>query len=703
MKLKLLFCVNFLFFNLLAYNAFGQVRVVFSKPDTIINISKYIEYLEDPRHILTIDQVSKSTKFQKSKLEVANLGLTTSNFWVRICIQNETSDSILTFELAEPSLDLVEFYQTNYSHLYYPTIISQSRKFKDRKYSDPNFLFDVILSKHQFKTFYFKIASNKQIQLPLFIGNQIQTTNLSKNRDFLVGVYIGIMLIMIFYNLFLYFSVKDKIYLYHVTYISFILLVQASVLGYTFKWLWPASPWMALHSMFLFPIFVGMAFIEFSKVFLSMRINMPKLWMGTFLVQFSYTIALVADLSGHPLFSYKLIEITAGFISFYMLLSASIIVPKYRPAKFYLLAWSVFLVGVIIFVLKDFEILPYNNITVHTMQVGSALESLLLSFALADRINILKREKEDILKAQTETLKIKVAEATMELNTKNRELDIAYKDLQDAQADLLQQEKMVSLGNMAAGIAHEINNPIHIANQSLDIIETSKKLYLVYINQLESIEHTNKPIKEQFDKLKAYKTEIEFDEIDEDINKAIARARNGIDRAENITKELKNLSKIDNVGWVLTDINRDLQSILELLGSLADSIQIVSLLGNIPMIVCNAQKFNELYQNVFINAIEAVKEKKEVNFMGRIEIRTFVFLQSIIISFEDNGVGMSSETLKSAFNPFFTTKGAQRKGLGLANVYRTLAHHNGKVELNSKLGIGTKLELIIPIHDAKKV
>ena len=155
----------------------------------------------------------------------------------------------------------------------------------------------------------------------------------------------------------------------------------------------------------------------------------------------------------------------------------------YQPAKFYVVAWSFLLVGVVIFILKDFDLIPYNFFTVKSMQIGSAVEALLLSMALANRINLLKKEKEEaqlqtlrsleenkkLITEQNILLEKKVEERTHELKEANKHLLTAIQNLEETQTQLIQQEKMASLGELTAGIAHEIQNPLNFVNNFSEV------------------------------------------------------------------------------------------------------------------------------------------------------------------------------------------------------------------------------------------
>ncbi len=693
---------------------FGQVNVAqFNDSDGMLRLGKSLYILEDKTNTMSARDAAVSKDFLKNESDVPNLGVSPSTFWIKFQVRNNSATPSLLLELAYPIIDEVELFDiTDTTGMVSLGAMGDGRNYSDRNFDHQNCIYEIEIPKNDSRLYLMKIKAGEQILLPLSVGTYKAVFKSTLNLDIVWGIYFGIIIVMLFYNLFIYFSVKDKVYLLYVIYIVLVGLTQGSLSGYTFRYLWPNSPWLANQSAIFFPAIVGIVLAVFLTTFMNTRKFAPKLHKGFYVTNILFIAAIFIGIAGQYNLGQTLIQPFAMLFSLYALFVAADISRKgYRPAKFFLLAWSIFLGGICLFVLKDFGILPYNNFTIYTMPLGSAIEVVMLSFALADRINTLEKEKkeaqkmelkertekQEILEKQTETLKIKVAEATHELQDKNIELEGAYKELQEAQAELLQQEKMVSLGQMAAGVAHEINNPIHITNQAIDIIEASQDLYQEYIDKLEKTLSEATHIGKELKELQDFKKEMEFDEISLDIKNAIKRAKNGIERTATITKELKAFSKIDSEGLVKTNINNDLNAMLDMLQSQIGGITVKRSYGNLPLVKCHSQKLNQLYQSIFTNAIEAIRAKGGAEADGLIEIRTRLFEGHVVISFADNGAGMSEEIKQKAFNPFFTTKGAQRKGLGLANAYRAMNEHDGKIGINSEPGKGTTIELILPV------
>ncbi|MFT4667149.1 MAG: sensor histidine kinase YesM [Ulvibacter sp.] len=376
------------------YLSFATNPIVFSDNSKILSIGRAVGILEDPTNRFSVQEVMASDQFKLNIQNVPNLGVSNSSFWIQFQIKNLSNDDALLIELAQPTMDEVTLYSILPNGKNTSITMGEHLPFSIRKYKEPNYLFDLKIPKNEVRAYLMKVSSKEQMMLPLSIGTSRPIFDKIKYKDIFSGIYIGLMVTMIFYNLFLYFSLRDKNYLYYVVYVATVLFAQTTIQGYPFQLLWPNATWMQINCLFLFPCLSGIAFIEFSKNFLQMKKRTPRLWKGTYIIHASYMVCLFAALFGFYIFSFNLINISAGFVSAYMLITAAIIAKKFRPARFYLIAWSVFLMGIIIYVLKDFGVVPYNNFTRYTMQIGSAFETILLSFALADRINILRREKE---------------------------------------------------------------------------------------------------------------------------------------------------------------------------------------------------------------------------------------------------------------------------------------------------------------------
>jgi hypothetical protein len=194
--------------------------------------------------------------------------------------------------------------------------------------------------------------------------------------------------------------VKDKIYLVYVLHTLLVWLAQGSILGFTQVLIWPEWDWMNTRSIVIFSSLVSIVGIWFLRIFLLTDKLIPRLDKGFFIIYLVYAFILLSAFFVSTTLSYQVILVTQSIVVLYVLFVASMVLKLgFRPARYYLVAWSIFMIGIFLFVFSEMGIIPTNNLTAYIMPVGSALEVVLLSFALATTLkNILKFIEEYFLK-----------------------------------------------------------------------------------------------------------------------------------------------------------------------------------------------------------------------------------------------------------------------------------------------------------------
>lgn len=681
--------------------------------DQILSVTTGLEILQDPGHNLSIDSVANSRDFKLDSERTPNLQVSSSVWWVRLKIRNETDQNRLLLKLSYPELDSLDYYEPNANGTYHVVRSGQSLPFYQRQHLSTDYLFTVNLAPQSEETVYLRIANTAGILLPLSIGSVAQMNDFDKFKDVFWGMYIGLMLAMLLYNCFVYITTKDSSYLYYIAYVLAVILTQTNLSGYTFQFLWPGSAWLGKYSAFLTPAFVGLTSIEFMRHFLKTKMYVPKA-DKIFIVFISlYVLATALCLLGIFNVSWQMMNITASSVSIYMLVIAAVISRKgYRPAVFFLISWIVFLIGVFIFVFVNTNILPYNNFTVNTMPVGSAMEVLLLSFALADRINILKKEKEAsqaqtilavqenerIVREQNVILEVQVNERTHELKLSNDDLNKALTTLKEAQTQLVESEKMASLGQLTAGIAHEINNPINFVTSNVKPLDRDVRMLLSAIDVLEKIAAEDVPIAAKQKKIEEYKQELDYDYLTMEINQLLKGISDGASRTAEIVKGLRIFSRLDEDTLKKADVNEGLDSTLVITNNLLGTIKLEKSYANLPLIDCYPGKLNQVFLNIISNAIYAIKKKFNGQIGGALLISTSFDEEHAYIKIRDNGTGMDANTKKRLFEPFFTTKDVgEGTGLGMSISFNTINKHNGHIHVNSEMGVGTEFIIELPL------
>jgi two-component system NtrC family sensor kinase len=685
---------------------------IFSDTSKTLDIVKSTKVLTDVSGTETFQKVLLSTQFKKLSQKVANLGVSQNSHWLKFRIKNITDIESLILEIDNSIIDELDLYTLLPNGEFLVEKIGENKRVNERKFNDHNFIFNVNIPKNQTRDFYIKVKSGDIIVVPIYLRTQKTFFESHLEKELIFGIYTGIILVMFFYNLFLYFTIRDKNYLYYVAYIFSVGGTQIVLQGFSYKYLWPNSPWFANQSLILFAALSGISIVLFLRYFLQLKKHTPILNRGVDIIIIGYLIAVPLRILGYYNISYNIVDLLAGVICFYSLAVAIIISIKgYRPAKFFLLAWSIFIIGMLSFVFRNFGLLPYNYFTNYSMPFGNAIEVILLSFALADRINILKKEKEEsqvealqalkenerIIKEQNVILDTKVTERTAELETSNQELSVTLKNLKETQSKLVDAEKMASLGQLTAGIAHEINNPINFVSSSVKPLKRDIADILSILDKYDELSKEGN-IDQKIKEVNALKKDLDIDYLREEINTLLVGIDDGANRTAEIVKGLRNFSRMDESDLKMSDIHEGINSSLVLLNStLGGRIEILKDYGSIPAIECYAGKLNQVFMNILTNATQAISSNKEANGKGTINIKTSEKGEDIVISIKDSGMGMPEEVKNKIFEPFFTTKDVgEGTGLGLSIVFSIIEAHKGQIVVESEKSKGTEFIITLP-------
>ncbi len=299
-----------------------------------------------------------------------------------------------------------------------------------------------------------------------------------------------------------------------------------------------------------------------------------------------------------------------------------------------------------------------------------------------------------LLDAQNDELK----KMNSELTRANKELEEANKEIKMAHAKLLQQEKMASIGMLAAGVAHEINNPIGYIHSNMgtlvkyvDKISQMFKAYEEVLSEMpaSSDEHC-RMVREELEKKRE---ELRIPYVIEDLANLARESSEGTVRVKKIVADLKNFSHADDNKETEADVNELLETTLNIVwNELKYKTEVVKNYGELPLIRCYPMQLNQVFMNLLINAAQAIEEQ------GKIIITTRLDGENVTVSIADNGCGISEENIKRIFDPFFTTKPlGEGTGLGLSVVYDIIQRHRGKIDIKSEVGAGTEFTLSMPI------
>ena len=283
-------------------------------------------------------------------------------------------------------------------------------------------------------------------------------------------------------------------------------------------------------------------------------------------------------------------------------------------------------------------------------------------------------------------------ERSMEYSS--QELFQANVDMRETQNQLIQSEKLASIGQLAAGVAHEINNPLGFISNNVEMLQRYLADYGKVLNMLEGLKKSigqgdiekARSVVSQMDQ---FEREIDLDYIINDVDKLLLNTQRGIERVQKIVMDLRTFAREGNDVIESAKIEEIIDSILSIVHSeLKYKAELKKDYGDTPLIPCRAQRLGQVFINLLINAVQAIEEN------GIIEIKTYQLNGHVCIDVKDTGKGIAPENLRKIFDPFFTTKPVgQGTGLGLSVSYEIVKKHGGEI----KVGEGTAFIVMLPV------
>jgi len=259
--------------------------------------------------------------------------------------------------------------------------------------------------------------------------------------------------------------------------------------------------------------------------------------------------------------------------------------------------------------------------------------------------------------------------------------------LEEAQNQLLQSEKLASIGQLAAGVAHEINNPVGFVNSNFGALERYVDSLFSLIDAYGSVEHAAEA--------PAIRQRIDYEFLKEDIAALFKESRDGLERVKRIVQDLRDFSRVDSsLEWQQTNLHTCLDTTLSVAtNEIKHKADVVKLYGDIPEIQCLPSQLNQVFLNLMVNAAQAIAQH------GTLTLATGAEADWVWVAISDTGSGIAPEHQKRIFDPFFTTKPVGKgTGLGLSVSYNIVAKHNGRIEVESELGKGTTFRIWLPVR-----
>ncbi len=649
--------------------------------------------LRDESCSLGIAEVSGpalADRFIRGSGNTPNFGLDNSCIWLRFTLtdlnrQDRTGGWLL--EVGYPLLDQVELYlpeKGNSSDGFLVKRSGDSLPFRIREYRHRNFVFNLPLVRGETETFYLRVRTESAAIVPLTLWTVRGFLRHEHLDQLALGLYYGVILVMILYNLFIFLSLRDRAYLCYVLYIFCFLLFQAGLNGLSYEFLWPQCPWLngKMQHVSLFASLAGA--LLFSMVFLGVRGRYPRinrLFQGLLtasllmmLLSFFVSYGAVMRL-GVPLAIVSLITMLAtGVLSW---------LRKYKPARFYLVAWSVFLVAQVVSALnRGYGLFPSTFVILYCGQIGSALEVVLLSLALADRINVEREEKR-----QAQERAIQALRTADELNDKlveyNRNLEKTVegrtRELTLANEKLMEMDQLKS--DFLASVSHELRTPLtSIVGFASIIRERLANGILPRIPKDDSGGVKN------------------LEKIDTHLRIITSEG----ERLTGMINDILDFSKLESgeVEWGMRE-----NSVAGLLEASMDStmplfkeksLEMVSTVEpDLPNVVCDKDRMVQVLINLMGNAAKFTDQ-------GRVTCSARREGDEVVITVRDTGPGIPLDDLDNIFDKFKqvgdTMTGKPRgSGLGLPICKHIVTRHGGRIRVESQKGRGSAFHVSLPI------
>ncbi len=690
--IRLIFLFSVVILNLISVRIHADDAIRLIEPAQLLLIGKQISYLEDANGELGIRDILKSEnqqRFIRHDKNVFNRPGTPSSFWFKITAQNHSGEDAW-LEVGSNYAWYIDFYTPDSLGQYNEVIEMGTMRPDDSKLYDVNF-FWLPLNKANdkiSKIYYLRVVSGLTFELPLQIGT---IRSLSKNKDindFLTAGFLGILIIMLLYNAFIYLSTKDHIYFFYLGYLLFMAVSMPYANGYPFieklNFLFFNKEWwnnyfVVWHSPVYF--FIG----TFCIRYLNLAQNAPKIRR---LIQLEILI-ISGVFPVLNLLGVKFVDLVNPLQVFILLLYLTCLITGYyitfkgiKQAYFYVIAWSFMIALMFVFfgVINGF--LPYNPFTRNALYFGVAIEVWLFSLALGDRLNVLQTEKNQIkaenlkiIKNQNEVLESKVRNRTQELEAANEELIQSNEELMLTTEQLdAQGQRLTELNHtkdrLFAIISHDLRSPINSLKGLMSLMWGQNISTEEFFKFSKSIKHG--------------------------IEHAHFMLNNLLDWSNSQFHGMKtNPQHIELVGMALEN-----QLLLQEL-SQNKNIRIIIDIENDIKVYADVDHVNLVIRNLLSNALKFTEAGGEVRLSATCK-DTYCE-----ISVADTGIGMSVQLLENLFNKQSSnshtgTDGEKGVGLGLILCKDFVEKNGGKIWVESKEGEGTTFYFTLPLTATKQ-
>lgn len=629
-------------------NAKSSQQLVLDSSTIKTDIYDDLYVLYDDEQTLTIDDVS-SPNFENEFIHydriIQKTGYHNSIRWLRFEVANNTEHSDWILEFAFSLIYVIDLYTVDENGITHIQTTGSNFPFHNREIKNRYFALNLEVEPQDSQTYYVAVNGGGDLYPPIRIWDETSFLEKTQVEFSLLGLFYGMILVMIMYNFFLFFALRIKSYLYYVIAITFTLIGNLSADGLAYQYLWPNAPIWNAHASVFWVTITCIFILIFTHNFLDSDIYVPKFkWYVYGLISLN-TLVLIILVFSRNLATNLMTIVT--LLTFLVVLTVGFISLKRgaRQARFFVVGWVIFLVGVSITILERIAIIPYSTFTEYAGQITLAFEVMLLSFALADKINLMRIEKSQAKQEALESQK-----TVMESLQKADEL----KD------------------DFLAVTSHELKTPLYgmigIAESLRDGI--TGKVSPTMRDQLEII---------------------------------IASG----DRLTHLVNDILDLTKLKNDSLTVELKPVHLHGLVTAIFTICQPLikdKKVNLINNIPesltAILADSNRLQQIFYNLIGNAIKYTDK-------GEVSISVKEIGDKVKIFVTDTGHGIPKRLQKQIFKPFIQGEAAISRrdsgtGIGLNITSELINLHGGTIEVNSTLGKGTTFCFSLPISSEVK-
>ncbi len=657
-------------------------------------LSPHLTFLADPEGRLGLDEVlERSAQFAASPQRIPNFGITATTYWVKLTISNGAAENHWLLEHADVMYQYLDLWIIRDGVVLDHKQGGSMRPRSADTVRTRGHVFALSLPPGSETDLYLRAETGYVQFFPLRLWTAVSMKEHSTFESMLHGTYIGVALAMMLYNLFVYVASREKSYLTYIGYMIAMFVIQCYLNGFFFM-LFPDSDPSLDNRIFMAGYeLAGVFAAAFTYHFLRLT-KIEKAVIGFFIL-WSCMMCLTRVLGDHHHWS-QVLQVYVGCISPVLLvIGIRKALTGDVPSRFYVVGFGWYLMSIGVFTLTTLNVLPFGSLTYYSVSIGCTLEAVLLSLALAQRVEQVKKESERLAAAQLRAQNA-LLEAQAEASRAREEALLhEQKALEQRQIalehekQLMEKEKFANLGVLSAGIAHEINNPNNFMRVSAQTAESRLRTLQTFTHDLMGDE-PDQDIAAAFDG--------HFSGIDSQLRLILE----GSDRISGIVNSMRRASRQDAGEGVLFDPVDSVLSTVALIRPSFRSLVEINTDGLEPghRIHGHPSRLDQVFTNLIVNACHAIEEKQTTMpgaGRGLISISSACRDGWIDIAIRDNGCGMTDDTRARLFQPFFTTKGSEKgTGLGLGICQSIVTEHGGTLEADSVYGTGTTFHVVLP-------